>query len=146
MSDIVITKVCTRCNAAQPLKEFYFSGYKGRRHTQCRICRNEKMKEYRKAQHPYDRKRRTRNSNLKRKFGITIDEYDEMLFGQGGKCKICQVSYTTLSQELNVDHNHSTGQIRGLLCSKCNTLVGYLEKNKHLLEVAEFYIKTSGSC
>lgn len=65
-----------------------------------------------------------RNNHLKRKFGITSDQYDEMLRSQFGSCRLCDRIFDT---NLHVDHDHKTGKIRGLLCLKCNITVGYYE-------------------
>lgn len=100
-----------------------------------------RMRKHRANLDSYDRKRKTRNSNLKRKFSITIDEYDEMLFEQGGRCFICGEKQNG-NKELSVDHDHVTGKIRSLLCSRCNTFVGYIETNPDLLPKILKYIKT----
>lgn len=70
----------------------------------------------------------SRNNNLVRNFGITLDEYNHKLRGQGGVCEICR-RLPPATRNLAVDHNHSTGEVRGLLCTQCNILVGYLERN-----------------
>jgi len=68
-------------------------------------------------------KRNKRNNALRRKFGITIEDYEKLYNLQKGKCLICG----KFSVVLDVDHNHKTGKIRGLLCRACNTLVGQVE-------------------
>lgn len=71
--------------------------------------------------------RNVRN-NLRRKFGITPEDYATMLEAQGGVCLICQAP--PKKHRLAVDHDHATGAIRGLLCSKCNSALGWFEKNR----------------
>jgi hypothetical protein len=66
-----------------------------------------------------------RQHNLKRSFGLTIEEYDAMHDAQGGVCAIC--GRPQKNKRLAVDHNHTTGKIRGLLCTTCNRALGYLE-------------------
>jgi len=73
------------------------------------------------------------NVNSKRrlqyKYGLSIEEYTKLLEIQNGKCAICE---NNIKDELVVDHNHLTGKVRGLLCSRCNRFVGYVE-NFYLL-------------
>jgi hypothetical protein len=67
-------------------------------------------------------KRRERAAHLMRKFGITIEQYEEVLAGQEGGCAICGRKPGKIS--LHVDHDHGTGVVRGLLCFKCNNALG----------------------
>ena len=89
---------------------------------------------------------RTRvNSHLKRTYGITLIQYQEMLDAQGGVCKICKLlkirkSATDLTP-LFVDHCHTTGKVRGLLCSQCNSGLGMFEENINYFVEAINYIK-----
>jgi fructose-1,6-bisphosphatase len=63
---------------------------------------------------------------LKRNFGITLAEYDQMLEDQHGICAICG-GVNPDGKRLAVDHDHETGKVRGLLCTSCNTRLGFLE-------------------
>jgi hypothetical protein len=62
----------------------------------------------------------SRASELKRRYGITREEYDELLYWQQGRCFICLKKPRARDPELAVDHDHRTGEIRGLLCAPCN--------------------------
>lgn len=66
-------------------------------------------------------------SKLLRKYGMTLDQYDDMLMRQGGVCLICK-GQSPILKELCVDHDHETGQVRGILCHQCNLWVGQVEK------------------
>lgn len=102
----------------------------------CRVCRaqgpyaglteTEKQRVYRQT--PQGR-RHTFTMNLK-KFGITPEQYDQMLHEQQGVCAACGKAETHRNQfgvcRLAVDHNHDTGQVRGLLCGRCNRALGLL--------------------
>ncbi len=72
-----------------------------------------------------------RNTRLKRDYGITLAEFDDMLLSQGGTCAICHQPETQvvngILSHLCVDHSHETGHIRGLLCHRCNKTIGWLE-------------------
>lgn len=82
-----------------------------------------------------------RERNLLRDFGITIAQYEEMLEAQGGVCWACKTAPTKKS--LAVDHNHTTGAIRGLLCHPCNVALGLLREDRviiaSLVEYLDFY-------
>lgn len=74
----------------------------------------------------------------KRVYGITSEEYAELLVKQDGVCAVCFRPETNTFRgrikQLSVDHNHLTGNIRGLLCSKCNTALGLLQENKLIIQ------------
>lgn len=61
-----------------------------------------------------------RSSRLKRVFGLTTEQYDELLLKQEGKCAVCQRHESEFNRRLAIDHCHKTGYIRGLLCNFCN--------------------------
>lgn len=86
---------------------------------------------------------RFRGYDLKRNFGISIEQYNEMLEAQEGVCFICgnpEDSKRHENQKLAVDHCHSTGKIRGLLCNRCNRGLGYFRDNPDLLAKAFSYV------
>lgn len=78
-------------------------------------------------------KPRIRNYRLKKKYGIDVTQYNEMLLAQGGCCKICQTDKSG-KYAFHVDHCHKTGRIRGLLCANCNTVLGFYETRLAELE------------
>lgn len=70
-----------------------------------------------------------RRSHLRLTYGITIEEYNEMLLKQDGKCKLCGCEPKHNWRSLHVDHDHENNKIRGLLCRTCNRyIVGGVEK------------------
>jgi Recombination endonuclease VII len=80
-----------------------------------------------------------RKENLKRNYGITHQQYVLMLASQGGTCAIC-CQAPDVGKNLHVDHNHKTNEIRGLLCSKCNTAIGLLDEDVRRFESAAEYL------
>lgn len=68
---------------------------------------------------------KARDAYLRRTYKLSAAQYDAMLNQQDGACAICKKKSTT--RRLAVDHDHATGAVRGLLCSRCNTAVGLLE-------------------
>jgi len=83
--------------------------------------------------------------SLRASFGISLEEYNEMLRSQDGKCAICNQPETQFRQgklrALAVDHNHKSGAIRGLLCSDCNTGIGKLKDDPMVLRSAAKYLE-----
>jgi len=88
-------------------------------------------------------------SKLKRLYGITVDDYYAMLEQQGGGCAICEAKIPGMRhykrngriEMFHVDHCHSTGKVRGLLCGACNRAIGYLRDDPILaLRVSQYLI------
>ena len=84
-------------------------------------------------------KARERDYYLRRKYGITLEEYDALLAEQGGACAICRRPPTD-GISLHVDHDHKTGARRALLCFRCNNSLGDLEDDPDLLRRAAAYL------
>jgi hypothetical protein len=85
--------------------------------------------------------RRNRKSEIKRKYGITIEEHDRILIAQGDCCALCCTDTPRGQGTWHVDHDHDTGVVRGLLCHSCNTMLGSYERLKKgigLERVAEY--------
>ena len=94
----------------------------------------------RRQAHPL-RRERTRWSNLAHRLGITGARYDAMLAAQGGVCAICGCPPSGKRRHLAVDHDHVTGNVRGLLCTKCNTVLGHADDKKEILVAAIAYLE-----
>ena len=79
--------------------------------------------------------------HLKHRYGLAVGEYDRMLAAQDGKCKICRSADPgNKSGRFNVDHDHVTDEIRGLLCRSCNIGLGNFKDNADLLKAAIEYL------
>lgn len=72
---------------------------------------------------------------LMSRYNMTENDYKKMLLSQKNKCLICGKNHDDTTKGLNIDHNHNTGKIRGLLCSKCNGSLGWYEKHKSEIEI-----------
>lgn len=81
-----------------------------------------------------------KNNYLKAKFGITLDEYETKKNSQNGLCAICKKALG-MGKKCHLDHCHSTGKIRGMLCSECNTGLGKFVDQPDLLRAAANYIE-----
>ena len=133
---IEMKKICGICNKK-------FNG-----HGNSKYCSDECRKT---ASNNYDRKRydpyKNRNWKLKRNYNISQEDYDKIYEKQGGKCAICEENDTGMYNQHGkieyfcVDHNHKTGEIRGLLCSNCNTAIGLLKHDPAILAKAIKYIE-----
>ena len=156
MTNTGIHKKCSICKKDLPIAQFHFQNQqKGQRISACKVCagkrtkwylyvhrekhnqrRKEKYqanKEFYKQQAKEYRKKfpdRTRNTNLKQKYGITLLEYEKILKEQKNKCKICRRNQKDYKKTFAVDHDHKTNKIRGILCDPCNYGLGFYEKHK----------------
>ena len=88
---------------------------------------------------------RAEDARLRRMFGISLQEYNEMLVQQDGVCAICRKPESVWwrkkgqPKKFSVDHDHATGRVRGLLCQKCNSILGYAEDEPlRLIEAARY--------
>lgn len=135
------TKCCTRCHRVLALRAFYKHPDSNDGHTsRCKLCHRETTRmthHKRRVSNPdKDRDRRVRY-DLKKNFGITLEQYDDMLERQSGVCAVCGKPETKAGpygiQRLCVDHDHHTGKIRALLCNRCNVILGLSDDNHELL-------------
>jgi hypothetical protein len=82
--------------------------------------------------------------HLRKTFGISLEEYNQLLQKQENSCAICKTPQTQLKRALAVDHCHTAGKVRGLLCNLCNSMVLNVAENyNHLLPLAFDYLKQS---
>ena len=100
---------------------------------------------WRKYRHSEKWINNARRTHLKHKYGITPEQYDEMLRSQNGVCAICKQPETASRagkiKLLSVDHKHTTKQLRGLLCDGCNVALGSMHENIERLQSAIEYLK-----
>jgi hypothetical protein len=139
-------KICTKCKIEKPFELFHkHPTTKLGVTSACKECMYKTLKDFRKTSEGKEKaKEYRRKSLLKSRYGITAEEYDALLEKQNGKCAICGSSNgggRGLNSRLAVDHNHSTGEVRGLLCSMCNQGIGMFKDNPEILEIASSYLK-----
>lgn len=111
------TKICSRCGIEKELDQFHKqpTGKFGR-HCYCRDCYNA-INHKRQVNISTDQKRKW---NYMTRYGLSEKEVGELLDKQCGKCAICGAE----PKRVCVDHDHSTGKVRGILCHRCNILIG----------------------
>lgn len=101
------------------------------------------MREYRKR-----RPRNVRDTELKKQYGITLNDWEAMHAAQGGVCAVCKsCEYEKSSRYANlaVDHCHATGKVRGLLCNACNRAIGFLRDDPKTARALADYLELSST-
>ena len=133
-------KTCTRCSCSKPITEFSFRR-KGEPllKSACKECHRERARGY-WAKKPLDTEVQ-RERNLRKSFGIGVKDYELMLEEQNHCCDICKRPASEFPKRLAVDHCHSTGKVRGLLCMFCNTALGKFNDDIDLLRSAITYME-----
>ncbi len=131
-------KRCTRCKQEKSTEEFtkWTPSW-------CRPCKNEYSRHYMKTTHRFN----ARRAHLRSTFGLTIEQWNNLLLKQEGKCLLCLQHISELKHPLCVDHDHETNVVRGLLCRPCNSALGLFKDNPYVLHRAfrhlEYKLPTS---
>jgi len=85
-----------------------------------------------------------REDNIMRKqYGISTHQFAELLEFQGGGCAICAKPIENIRRRMNIDHDHETNKVRGILCTGCNTGIGHLGDNTEGLKRALYYLENT---
>lgn len=121
---------CSVCLEEKPLTLFR------RRQKQCRVCENKKnlLRYHTKYKTSINHRKASYKYTLKTVYGLTEKDYRKMYQDQSGSCSICLEKISNIFEEdlvksQAIDHCHTTGKIRGLLCRQCNTALGMLKDN-----------------
>lgn len=151
-------RTCSKCGLAKLADDFHRDRTKpdGRRPSckPCDLARHklyrddpenrprllERSREWRLA-NPDLSRRGIRNATLKKKYGITAEEFDLMFEAQGRSCVVCLRTESRGSGAFHVDHDHATGRIRGILCQPCNTTLGKCDDRPDLLRRLADYLE-----
>lgn len=141
-------KICSRCKVEKPVEQFY----KDRRikdglDSQCKSCTDKTSVEYCRnnkdkrrgyyKEYNVRNRRHIKECKLKRKYGITLEEYEDMVKAQDSKCCLCR----KFEEGLHIDHCRESGKVRGLLCGSCNRGIGLLKHNPNILRRAADYVE-----
>lgn len=142
-------KRCYDCGEIKPLAQFVKSKLKKDGHANwCKACKQAKQRQ----NYTYEG---GRDKWLRMKYGLSLAAYDQMFAEQGGKCAICgneewcnpsgpvwarDMKRRSSQRVLHVDHDHDTGQVRALLCNRCNRGIGAFEDDPDRLLVARDYL------
>lgn len=138
------TAICTVCGEEKHRTEFHVRRRTDEEivyHSQCKSCMQEKQKKLKsdpEKKVQYDAA--NREGYLRRTYGITGEQYNQMMEKQNSSCAICNKHQKDSKKRLAVDHNHETGEIRGLLCDYCNHRVIGRHRNGDLLRKMADYV------
>jgi hypothetical protein len=171
MEIVAETKVCKKCGVEKAIEEFHIdrANPDGRKY-RCRKCYNQTKASWRKKNsekviqgkkdsywrhrdkylaynRSTERKERWFRWKLNHMFGITLEQYEAMMDEQSGCCAICEqppgeANGHRYKLRLHVDHDHNTGNVRGLLCNCCNAALGYLRDDPERAMMAYEYLTT----
>ena len=145
-------KLCNSCGLTLPVTQFHNqSDKKDGKRSQCKLCVNKKNLD---RYHSCDATKRShhmasRKHSLRKNYGITPEDYDHMLSEQNGKCAICDsdkpwgfvVKPKRSNEFFCVDHCHTTGKVRGLLCQPCNKGLGSFSDDTYVMSRAIKYLE-----
>ena len=126
-------KVCPKCNQTKLLEEFSrkrsrsYIPHEGCYQSYCRDCTSQ-----------YYSPEKKRRWDYSRRYDITLEEYQDLYAKQKGACAICKDHPNTM---LCIDHDHIDNFVRGLLCSKCNLMIGNARNDINILEEAINYLE-----
>lgn len=150
-------KTCKDCQESKPLEDFHrMTKSPDGRQYRCKTC----VRELEKLRKPYHREKmkrmranpdyrimeaaNKRDYRLQWSYGITEAQYLDILEDQNYSCRICGVHEREVPKALSVDHNHVTGEVRGLLCDACNRGLGLFKDNPDIIAEAFKYLKETG--
>ena len=118
-------KSCIKCGESKPLSEFYKHPYKkDGKQSHCKTCMIET----------------TSTRQYRVKYNMTREDRDSMIKSQNYQCAICGYFFKS-EKHTHIDHCHTTGKIRGILCSYCNMAIGLLKDSTEIIENAAKYLK-----
>ena len=128
------TRICTKCGEAKPATPDFFWQYNRNGIGLKSVCI-----ECDKSRQNIPKYRKLKSAN---KYGITLDEYEQMSLNQDDKCAICGIGQYENGRILAIDHDHETESIRGLLCIKCNLMLGFAKDSIDVLKNAVEYLQS----
>jgi Recombination endonuclease VII len=141
MQKHLIEKFCPKCEKTLPIAHFYFNARLSRYDSWCKDCQRIANRVRRRTTYTPEVGR----AENYRRYGLTLQQFEEMLVAQGGVCAVCGRPetvinpYTKKIQQLHIDHCHLTGRVRGLLCQECNTAYGMLEEDPERIRLLLAY-------
>lgn len=138
----VTEKSCKRCGETKPLEAFsYHAKCKYGRNATCKACKSEEARSYYLANREKILERQkpgARAYERKKKYGISEEQFQEMLRESGGQCAL---GHEPEDGQLVIDHDHATGAVRGLLCRQCNWALGLMRDNPDRFRSAAVYLE-----
>jgi len=152
MFKISMTKICKDCEKELSVHAFPEApgnqdGYATRCRGCARLIREENKEELNRQNREWKQSKRgkvlcrdaRRRYHLKHLYGLSVKQHEQMYVDQEGRCMIC--CETVLYDEIHTDHDHKTGEVRGLLCQRCNHMLGGARDNPSILRAAVEYLE-----
>lgn len=159
------TKHCSKCDQEKSLSDFYKRSKGNSYHSACKICEREMAKDWyqRNRESAKEKYRHWREKNpetikryrkenrakhyrqeVMRKYGVDEHWFDEQMQRQGGACQCCkrEFAWGDKQKSPHVDHCHKTSKVRGILCNRCNTVLGLCRDDPDLLSTLAGYLRT----
>lgn len=157
---ILLLKTCSKCDLEKDLSSYHRDkSKKDGLHPVCKECHTKRWLEHKLKPGVLDRSRAkskewreanpARNSasircaTLRKKYGISSAQYEKLFDEQGRVCAICKGVESKGYGRMHVDHNHSTGKVRGILCQACNVTLGKMQDSPELLRAAANYLENN---
>lgn len=146
-------KTCTSCGQERSVDQFYKQSGSTRLRGECKACNHERAAQWRGANrerfNELARQRRNtrweRLNHVRKKFGLTAEQYEAMEIAQGYACAVtsCRRPFAELNRQPHVDHCHVTGKVRGLLCHQCNQALGNARDDVGILQGLINYLEAA---
>lgn len=136
-------KKCRECGRELDVSAFYTDrSQKDHKTRRCKECIKKYEMEWRRIHGCRDKGDYPRKYRLK-EYGLTLEDFREMLKKQEGKCYLCGASDPKgRGKNFHVDHDHKTNRVRALLCSTCNMGLGFLRDDPELMRKAAEYVES----
>lgn len=139
-----MSKTYTKCKEEKPIELFGKRADSNGYRSQCTACVSAKNLERYHTTYGKEMQKKRSFKALMKKYGISAEEYEKARVDQDYKCKLCSASEKEqYHNRLHIDHCHSTGLFRGLLCNNCNTGLGHFRDNIETLQKAIEYLNES---
>lgn len=158
------TKKCSKCERVLPLSDFYQRASGATVHSACKACERAMAKDWYERnrdkakisyqawraknpeavkQYRTDNRRKSYQQEVRRKYGVDADWFDQQMQAQRGKCLGCGVAFAWGNKFTtpHVDHCHETQTVRGLLCNRCNSVIGLCGDSPELLAKLGKYLR-----
>jgi hypothetical protein len=140
-------KQCSVCKETKDFDQFYnYKTSKDGKSYRCKACDDVARKKW-STSNPEKAHLSQRQRNLKQRFGVDLEWYEEQFKKQNYSCAICKskTNKTTGDRQFwnfSVDHCHDSGKVRGILCNNCNRALGLFQDNPEVLRKAAEYVET----
>lgn len=128
-----MVKACSCCKVVKQQCDMYKQG-------SCKECGRKRRAIWRRNNK--EKEQLIERKQTLRKYGLTIEQYNNLFSNQIGCCAGCNRHQSVFSRSLSVDHDHKTGKIRGLLCNDCNLALGKVQDSKLTLQNLLNYLNT----